>query len=98
MMMLVVALFALLILAGAVVDLTADLAGLVLGRVHVRVRIACADGADELVELTRLDPLARRTDDIPGYDRPLHRARRRRTRGLRTATTEERGHAASRSP
>ena len=47
-----------------VVDLAADLAGWERRGVDVHVRHARADRVDELAELTRSDPLARRADDV----------------------------------
>ena len=76
-------------------DLAADLAVGEGRRVHVRLRDSGLDRLLEGCEITGLEPLRGRTDDVGGDDRPGDRARRgRRAGGLAAPTAEEHGYAA----
>src|SRR5262249_56899768 len=66
-------------------DLATNLTALIFGRVHVRVRVAGADRANELFELSGVDALTGGSDDVRGDDRSVHHAPRRRAPALRAA-------------
>src|SRR5215211_6660554 len=77
--------------AMSALDLATDQAGRVEGRVDVRVRESLAHRLDQLVHLTGRDALTVRPDDISSVDIAFECALGGRTRGLVSATAEERG-------
>jgi len=66
--MIVAAMPVIVVVSVVVPDLSANLTALIFGGVHVRVGIAGADRADELVELRGFDALTGGSDDVRGND------------------------------